>query len=511
MSANDNLKDRLQKNARRPPWSSEYAKPLDVKIGIYVESLGKFQSTEMSFDVDLYLYMSWNDYTLNHTEPEYILVNDPKVREQIWLPDLYFANARTAFFHDVTVPNFNLFIAQDGTIAYSSRVTLTVACNLMLSHYPMDHQVCQIKILSYAYIANQVNVTWFSREPIRYNPEIGLPEFIIQNIDKSYCDGTYMYAIMQGSHRIDKFSCLEALIFLRRAVGYHVVQSYIPTALIVIISWVSFWIDRRAVPARVTLSFTTLLSLSTLGNGLRFGLPMVSYAKALDYYYGMSIESDDDEMGPYIPSNIKKHSYHLLGGRTSAKPTEKASSFSSSKMPMFSAFRAKSALSRSISPLNENGNGCKMSNGSTTARAPTVPTAEVDIDASTMHLDTTFQGSVGVDLNTCKLIDESSTKTSVSDEEWPEPMIAITPSLYHSQRTEKRPPPRGRRDNTTIGVNHFVQLGFLNSRKALEIDKKSRILFPLSFAIFNLLYWVYYLYYIPATSTTYTGFDPNMS
>jgi hypothetical protein len=34
--------------------------------------------------------------------------------------------------------------------------------------------------------------------------------------------------------------------------------------MIVIISWVSFWIDRRAVQARVVLSFTSLLSLSTL-------------------------------------------------------------------------------------------------------------------------------------------------------------------------------------------------------------------------------------------------------
>lgn len=45
--------------------------------------------------------------------------------------------------------------------------------------------------------------------------------------------------------------------------------------------------DRRAVPARVTLSFTTLLSLSTLGNGLRIGLPQVSYAKALDLWFGV--------------------------------------------------------------------------------------------------------------------------------------------------------------------------------------------------------------------------------
>lgn len=57
-----------------------------------------------------------------------------------------------------------------------------------------------------------------------------------------------------------------------------------------------------AVPARVTLSFTTLVSLTTLvrlsdcapldprrllqGNGLRYDLPQVSYAKAIDLWYG---------------------------------------------------------------------------------------------------------------------------------------------------------------------------------------------------------------------------------
>lgn len=74
-----------------------------------------------SFDVDLYLYMSWQDPTLNHTESDYVLINDERVREELWLPDLYFANAKTAHFHTVTVPNFNMFIDRDGTVAYSTR------------------------------------------------------------------------------------------------------------------------------------------------------------------------------------------------------------------------------------------------------------------------------------------------------------------------------------------------------------------------------------------------------
>ncbi|VDO83363.1 unnamed protein product, partial [Haemonchus placei] len=132
----------------------------------------------------------------------------------------------------------------------------------------------------------QVNVTWFDSNPIRSNPEIGLPEFVITAVAKGYCNGTYRYALMPNSYKLDNFSCLEGNLYLSRSIGYNLVQSYIPTGLIVMISWVSFWIDRRAVPARVTLSFTTLVSLTTLGNGLRFGLPQVSYVKAIDLWYG---------------------------------------------------------------------------------------------------------------------------------------------------------------------------------------------------------------------------------
>lgn len=50
---------------------------------------------------------------------------------------------------------------------------------------------------------------------------------------------------------------------LRRRLGYHLFHTYIPSALIVVMSWISFWIKPEAIPARVTLGVTSLL---TLGN-----------------------------------------------------------------------------------------------------------------------------------------------------------------------------------------------------------------------------------------------------
>lgn len=68
---------------------------------------------------------------------------------------------------------------------------------------------------------------------------------------------------------------------LVRSVGYYITQVYVPSILIVILSWVSFWLDIDAVPARISLGLLTVLTMTTQSSGARASLPKVSYVKGI--------------------------------------------------------------------------------------------------------------------------------------------------------------------------------------------------------------------------------------
>lgn len=133
-------------------------------------------------------------------------------------------------------------------------------------------------------------------DPLVVNDEIELPQ---QDISNNYTtDCTIEYST-------GNFTCLAVVFNLRRRLGYHLFHTYIPSALIVVMSWISFWIKPEAIPARVTLGVTSLLTLgektlirisrrlslqliceqkATQNTQSQKSLPPVSYVKAVDIW-----------------------------------------------------------------------------------------------------------------------------------------------------------------------------------------------------------------------------------
>ncbi|XP_063616019.1 glycine receptor subunit alpha-2-like, partial [Penaeus indicus] len=197
--------------------------------------------------------------------------------EKLWKPDTYFNNLKDGEIHRVSMPNVLYRIYKTGDVLYSMRVTLRLSCHMEFREYPLDSQVCGVHITSYANTDDLVKYRWLADRPIDLPEGLEIAQFDLLGFSANETSHAYVTG---------NFSGLLAEFLLRRQSGYHVLQTYLPTILIVSISWVSFWLDPNAVPGRVTLGVTTLLTLTTLASGIRASLPPVSYVKAIDVWIG---------------------------------------------------------------------------------------------------------------------------------------------------------------------------------------------------------------------------------
>lgn len=75
------------------------------------------------------------------------------------------------------------------------------------------------------------------------------------------------------------FSRLVVFFRFERQIGHHLIQTFAPSTLVVMLSWFSFWLDLDAIPGRVALLVTSMLTLVTMFTGLKSDIPPVAYIK----------------------------------------------------------------------------------------------------------------------------------------------------------------------------------------------------------------------------------------
>nr|XP_032835642.1 glycine receptor subunit alpha-2-like [Petromyzon marinus] len=231
----------------------------------------------MDYRVTLTLWQRWNDDRLRYSSRDFNATDlDESNAAFMWKPDLYFGNEESATVHTVTTPNSMLRIHDNGDVLYSMRLTLTLSCPMDLRTFPMDTQTCPLLITSASYTERDLLLRWRVEQAIVLADDLSIPQFELdRRITLEDCTETY---------RTGLFPCLKATFTLSRQMGYYVTQVYVPSLLLVMVSWLSFWINKDPAPARVNLAATTILSMITKSTDSRSFLPKVSYATAMDVW-----------------------------------------------------------------------------------------------------------------------------------------------------------------------------------------------------------------------------------
>ncbi len=116
---------------------------------------------------------------------------------------------------------------------------------------------------------------WRHHKPVEFNPDIELPAFRLIGYNLLKAESTFS----TGS-----FSHLKLEFIISRHIDFYLTQVYVPAAMIVLISWIPFWLSRADSQARVALGVTTVLTMTTLTKTLNNDLPKIAHLTALDVY-----------------------------------------------------------------------------------------------------------------------------------------------------------------------------------------------------------------------------------
>uniref|UniRef100_A0A1I8IKY9 Gamma-aminobutyric acid receptor subunit beta-like n=3 Tax=Macrostomum lignano TaxID=282301 RepID=A0A1I8IKY9_9PLAT len=233
------------------------------------------------YTITMYLNQYWTDRRLafDVKNPNKSMTLTGEFASRIWVPDTFLANDKHSFLHDVTEQNKMVRLYGDGRIIYGMRFTTTLACMMDLHYYPLDVQNCTVEIESYGYPTEDVTMQWKNgQSAVDGADRVKMPQFTLEHFEV----GTTTISLSTGAYQR-----LSLVFRLRRNVGFFVFQTYLPSILIVMLSWVSFWINHEATSARVALGITTVLTMTTISTGVRSSLPRISYVKAIDIYLVM--------------------------------------------------------------------------------------------------------------------------------------------------------------------------------------------------------------------------------
>ncbi|XP_033111946.1 glycine receptor subunit alphaZ1-like isoform X1 [Anneissia japonica] len=225
--------------------------PVKVKLSVYILSLGPCEDLSMECDITLYLRMQWFDSREVFNGLKYVILRGDDT-DVFWKPDVFFVNEKRATIPDVTIKNMAARIYPAGYIFFSVRVSLRVTCQMHLALFPMDTQTCFVAVESYAYPTSDLVLEW-DAVAVDTHKDLKVSHFILSRL---WSD------VELQNYTTGFFSTAYLRFEITRELLSYMITSYVPSALLVMISWLSFWIDIRATPARATLAVTCLLTMS---------------------------------------------------------------------------------------------------------------------------------------------------------------------------------------------------------------------------------------------------------
>jgi hypothetical protein len=239
----------------------------DVEVKVYVIDIDGIDSVSQSFVANLILALRWHDPSLAHEGLDSI----NKDLKEIWYPRVQILNQQRLVN---TFPQ-SVEVHPDGEVVYRQRVWGSFSQPLKLREFPFDTQRLEIMLGNINFGSQKIRLKPSPASGIAEN--LSIPDWEVMQWDFAAED-----------LRLDNESSLiPGMVFsmeVKRYTNFFKFKVVLPLILIVMMSWLVFWIDPSLISSQISVAVTAMLTMIAYHFALAGLLPRLPFLTIMDFF-----------------------------------------------------------------------------------------------------------------------------------------------------------------------------------------------------------------------------------
>jgi hypothetical protein len=254
--------------------------PTKVFVQIWFADVDNIDSAKQNYTANVYIRLRWTDPRLARREKG----PKPYDLKDIWHPPVIIANEIGLVRR--TLPE-TAVVTPEGTVICRQRYVGVFSQPLQLKEFPFDSHVFRLHLVLPGYSPQEVEFAADETLPNRGGPrsadgagiadEISLPDWDIQ-----WCRTMPLPYVTTAGGMVAAGYAMD--FKARRDWGYFVWKIVGPLTLIVLMSWLVFWIDPTHAGTQIGVGTMAMLTLIAYRFAIDQSVPKVDYLTRLDYF-----------------------------------------------------------------------------------------------------------------------------------------------------------------------------------------------------------------------------------
>jgi hypothetical protein len=239
----------------------------DIEVKMVLLDIDEIDNVKQSFTANLAFSMSWQDKGLAHAGPDSI----SKPLTDIWYPSVQILNQQRLVS---TFPK-SAEVLPDGTIIYRQRYWGNFSQPLDLKSFPLDAQKLTLTLANVGFGMQSIRL--FPSSSSGISDQFSMPDWKVTGWD-------FVAMNLPIEEDAEPVKGMVFSLDVQRDTSYFKYKVILPLVLIVMMSWMVFWVDPSLVASQISVSVTAMLTIIAYRFALAGLLPRLPFLTSLDYF-----------------------------------------------------------------------------------------------------------------------------------------------------------------------------------------------------------------------------------